>query len=83
MGRYAAQTSVSVDKSKAEIERTLRRYGAEAFMYGWEGNRALIGFKLSGKSLRMELPLPKQSEFVRTETGRQRQSQEAVIQAWE
>ena len=38
-GRYAAQTEVSSDRSRAEIERTLRKYGATAFAYGWEGNR--------------------------------------------
>ena len=31
---YAQQTQVSTDKSRAEIERTLQRYGADQFMYG-------------------------------------------------
>ena len=34
--RYAETTRVQSDKSRVEIERTLRRYDAEAFMYGWE-----------------------------------------------
>lgn len=30
-GSYAAQTSVSAQKSRAEIEKTVSRYGATAF----------------------------------------------------
>ena len=35
MSRYAEQTSVAAERSRAEIEGTLTRYGATAFMYGW------------------------------------------------
>ena len=30
---YAARTTVPIEKSKAEIERTLTRYGADRFAY--------------------------------------------------
>jgi hypothetical protein len=53
MARYAAQTEVSSDRSRSEIERTLRRYGATAFAYGWEGNRAQIGFKLADRQINL------------------------------
>jgi hypothetical protein len=33
MSRYAEKTNVPSDKSRAEIESTLRRYGAEGFIY--------------------------------------------------
>jgi len=36
MTRYAQNTSVPVDRSRAEIERTLARYGATGFGYQWE-----------------------------------------------
>lgn len=36
MSRYAENTSVSSDRSRAEIEQILARYGAEQFMYGWD-----------------------------------------------
>ncbi len=32
MARYAETTSVPVDRSKAEIEAVLKRYGASEFM---------------------------------------------------
>lgn len=44
MTRYAENTSVSVESSRAEIERTLQRYNAESFAYGWAQKRALIEF---------------------------------------
>lgn len=53
---YAKDTSVPVDRSKAEIERILIRYGADGFMYGWEGNSAMILFRVRGKMLRFVLP---------------------------
>jgi hypothetical protein len=34
--RFAANTSVPVDRSRAEIERVLTRYGASGFGYQWE-----------------------------------------------
>jgi hypothetical protein len=36
MSRYAEGTSVPMDRSRAEAEKTLVRYGAHAFAYSWE-----------------------------------------------
>jgi hypothetical protein len=36
MARYAEGTSVSMERSRAEVERTLMRYGASGFLYAWE-----------------------------------------------
>ena len=44
--RYASDTEVSVEKSRSEIEGTLRRYGATGFLSGWEGSQAMIAFKV-------------------------------------
>src|SRR5208282_5066834 len=60
--RYAATTSVSSDRSRLEIETTLRRYGATAFAYGWEGSRASIAFKARDRHIRFVLPLPDRDE---------------------
>lgn len=43
MTTYASQTTVSPDRSRAEIERTLSRYGATGFMYGWSDRGAISG----------------------------------------
>lgn len=68
MTRYASETSVSVEKTRAEIERTLRRYGASSFAYGWEGDRALIGFAMSDRRVRFLLPLVSRDDRAVTHT---------------
>lgn len=71
-GRYATDTRVSVERSKAEIEAILARYGADQFMYGWEASRAVIGFRYSGKMVRfiLALPTPESDAFILTPTGK-------------
>jgi hypothetical protein len=90
--RYAADTSVSSDASRAEIERVLRRYGATSFAYGWEAKRAILGFVLSGRQIRFTPPLPDPAERrfthtpgrgqVRTPEAAQREWEQAVRQSW-
>lgn len=84
MPRYAANTDVSSDRSRSEIERTLRRYGASAFAYAWEGQVAQIAFKLADRQIRFRLPLPDPAsrEFTLTPTGRERTAS-AAEDAWE
>lgn len=56
--KYAQSTEVSSDKSRSEIEKTLQRYGASAFMYGWQDSGAVVGFEMKGRSIKFMLPLP-------------------------
>lgn len=81
---YAENTSVSTDKSKAEIERTLTRYGAEQFIHGWDQERAMIGFRMQGRFIKMTLPLPRKDdpEFRKTPSGRRRRDDDATYKAW-
>ena len=58
MAKYAATTSVTSEKSRAEIERTLSKYGATSFAYGWEETRSVIGFRIENRQVRFVLPLP-------------------------
>ena len=46
--RYASRTTVTVERSKAEVEHILRRHGADQFLHGWETGRAIVGFRLKG-----------------------------------
>jgi hypothetical protein len=68
---YASQTDVTSDRSRSEIERTLQRYGARGFMYGWDESRAVLGFVASGRQVRFVLPMPDRSseDFTLTPTG--------------
>jgi hypothetical protein len=60
-GRYAAKTDVPVSRSRDEIERTLGRYGATAFSYGWDGHRAVVMFQAAGRRVRFDVVVPEQS----------------------
>ncbi len=71
-GTYAKGTEVPPEKSKAEIETILRRYGATKFMSGWDDQRAAIMFEASGRRVKFMLPLPDPADFVWTEAGRRR-----------
>jgi hypothetical protein len=64
-GRYAADTTVPAERSRAEIERTLTRYGAGAFAYGWEGDRSVVGFKFNGRHIRLTLTMPERESLRR------------------
>lgn len=59
---YAASTVVSVDKSRAEIEATLVRYGAEMFFSGWDDKVAFVAFRLRERHIKLTLPLPQRDE---------------------
>lgn len=45
--RFAQDTSVSTENSRAEIERTLQRYGADAFGYSIDGRTAKVAFRMA------------------------------------
>lgn len=60
---YAADTSVPVDRSRAEIESTLKRYGATHFGYMTDPHRAVIMFQARGRSVRFSLSLPDRRLF--------------------
>ncbi len=66
MTRYAESTSVSSERSRGEIEHTLLKYGADSFMYGWEGTGAVIGFRMRGK---MPAMLPMLTEHGKSNKG--------------
>jgi len=80
---YAVNTSVSVGKSKGEIERTLQRYGAEQFVTGWDQKRAYIGFVFQRRAIKLCLALPPKEDFATTPGGRRRRDEAATLRAWE
>lgn len=82
---YASDTSVNVERSQAEIERVLMRYGASHFMRGWADDQASIAFTIANRSIRFLLPLPSRDDeqFAATPSGRRRKNPAAALQAWE
>lgn len=85
MSRFAATTQVSSEKSRQEIERTLSRYGADQFLYGWRENVAIIGFRAHGRMIRFELALPEKGakKYLYTEARMRMRSNEEASKAWE
>lgn len=83
---YASQTSVPVERTKSEIERTLQRYGAKQFVYGWDQEEAVIGFIVGSdeqrRQVRFKVNVPAYRDFLRTPTGQGR-SPTAATKAWE
>jgi hypothetical protein len=55
---YAAETKVPVERTRGEIETTLKRYGATKFAYFTEDTRAIIMFEAHERRIRFDLPLP-------------------------
>lgn len=81
--RYAANTSVSSDASRAEIERTLKRYGADQFMYGWDDEQALVRFRMSGRYVEFRLPMPNRADPLFTRHSRGARTVDAAEKLWE
>lgn len=71
-GVFATDTSVPIERSKAEIERTLARYGADQFMYGAKSGEAMVVLRMKNKNIRYHLPLPPISAFTTSNAGRRR-----------
>jgi hypothetical protein len=89
--RYAEGTKVSTDRSVAEIQRWLRRYGATAFTYGWDEQSAALMFEMANRRIlfRLPMPNPREREFTHTPTGKSRAPgaaeqvyEQAVRQRW-
>lgn len=55
---FAANTDVSVEKSRAEIEGLIVRYGATSTAFMNSPGRAMIAFEAVGRKVLFELPLP-------------------------
>lgn len=68
---YAERTAVPVDRSRAEIERELHRFGADGFGYGWDGGQEIIGFTYKRKNVRMCIPMPARNQYSREEAFQQ------------
>lgn len=94
MGTYANRTDVSSEKSRAEIERLLTRYGASEFAYGSRADCALIGFSMAGRQIRFMLPLPDRASedfthywrgsfrYERSADSQAKQYEQAIRQRW-
>jgi|SRR5882757_309531 len=90
MSSYASGTSVPAERSRAELEKILQKYGATSFGYIWEHGpdadryQQVIAFQVGGRSIRMAIPMPARDDpkFTLTPT-RQRRGTAQAQQAYE
>ncbi len=81
MRKYAANTNVTAERSQAEIQSMLLKYGCTSFGFVRRPRQILIGFEL--RNLRFEmsisLPDPNSDEFTKTATGRARRNHDDAL----
>lgn len=85
MPKYAADTSVSVERSRAEIEAILRRYKADSFGYATNAKGATVMFELAHRRIKFVLPMPDPAarEFTHTPAKGLPRSAAEAERAWE
>jgi len=83
--RFAAETSVLMDRSIAEIRTTVRRYGATEFAHMESDAQAAITFTMRGRRVLFRLAMPdrKAREFTHTDAMNKRRTPAAAETAWE
>lgn len=84
MSRYAEGTTVDAPQSRADIERTVTRFGADGFAFGNDiaNRRAMVGFRIRDRQIRFTIELPDISDraFTHSPTGRKRDPASAAAE---
>ncbi len=84
--KYAEGTSVSLVRSREEIEKLLKRHDATGFMYGEQGKKAMIAFELGDRRYRMVLKYPSPGDFTWARVNQFREKERTPLEAkaaWE
>lgn len=78
MAKFADKTTVPIEKTRMEIQETLRRFGADQYQAAddWSTGEVIIRFRCQGRYVQFHLKLPKLKDF-RKNTAR------ATQNAWE
>jgi hypothetical protein len=79
MTKYARATSVSADRSRLEIEKILKRYGAGEFGYLNAGRKVLVAFSMNQRQIRFAMEFDPVDKFYVSGAGRRRK--ENIAQA--
>ena len=77
MAKYAKNTTVSVSKSKVQVQDVLMNYGIDEFFFGTSPRGDGIGFKYKDKIYKHNVPMPNYEDY-RTDN----QYEQAVRQRW-
>jgi hypothetical protein len=63
--RFAAKTRVPIDKTRLDIERLVKKYGAKGFVAGWQVNVARIEFLCADRHIRLSVVVPDNEQAAR------------------
>ncbi len=63
MAKYAENTTVSPEKSLAEIQATLKRYGATKFGFMEDDAHIILVFEMQKRRVKFSVPLPDLTDF--------------------
>lgn len=81
---YAADTSVSVEKTEGQIKAMIKKAGAGDFIAMDSADKAVIAFRMNDRNIRFNLPLPARDDKQFAYNGRrQARSADQRYAAWE
>jgi hypothetical protein len=60
---YAEKTIVPVERTRGEIEATLKRYGATRFLVGWDEHETRMGFEYAAYRFEFLMTAPKAEDL--------------------
>lgn len=80
---YAESTSVSVEKSQGDIHRMVQKAGAVEFGFMTSDEMAKIAFRLNGRHIRFDLPLPSRQDPKFYWSGNRQRKADQAYKAWE
>lgn len=83
MTKFAEGTAVPVEKSRAEIEKMITRYGATSTAFMSSPDRAVIMFECVGRRVAFTLPLPRQEDEQFKRDGRGEKPVQFRKAAWQ
>lgn len=63
---FAATTQVPVERTKAEIEKLVKKYGARSFGVGWQGDQAQVNFVAHERHIRFTIMVPQAAQAQRS-----------------
>ncbi len=81
---YAAKTEIPASRTRLEIERLVESHGGEEYTISLRQDHAIVGFRLSGRAIKLTLPLPDRADPAFTHIDRWRERSETAAQErWE
>lgn len=73
---YAQKTTVTVAKSKHDIEAVITRFGATSFLSGYDGNRVFVAFRFKERNVKFTMTTPLPGGTHRFSTAASREAEE-------